>query len=240
MHVEIMVPRGGAPGPRVLELLAHAPIFRGLSREEIGRIAAGTTQLHAERGRTLFQRGDPCTGFHLVAFGQVKLAVASAEGAEKVIEIVGPGRTFGEAVMFLGNPYFVTATTLADSLLLHVARDTVIAELEREPQLARRMLAGLSMRLHMLVKDVEAMTLHSAMQRVIGYLARLEDEGVAGRVTLPAQKSLIASRLNLTPEYFSRILHDLAAEGLIRIDGRDIEIVDAARLRGFGVADDPD
>jgi len=238
MHAESMVPRAGAPAPRVVELLGHAPIFRGLSREDLARIAAGTTQLHAERGKVLFRRGDPCTGFHLVAFGQVKLSVASAEGAEKVIEIVGPGRTFGEAIMFLGNPYFLTATALADSLVLHVGRETLLAELERDPQIVRRMLAGLSVRLHMLVKDVEAMTLHSAMQRVIGYLARLEDEGVPGRVTLPAQKSLIASRLNLTPEYFSRILHDLAGEGLIRVEGRDIEIVDAARLRTFGVPAD--
>ena len=235
---EIPIVRASGSAPRVLDLLAHAPIFRGLSRDELLRIAAGTTQAHAERGRILVQRGDPCTGFHLVVFGQVKLAVGTAAGAEKVIEIVGPGRTFGEAIMFIGNPYPVTATALADSLLLHIGRDTVFAELDRDPQLARRMLAGLSMRLHMLVKDVEAMTLHSAMQRVIGYLARLEDEGAPGVVTLPAQKSLIASRLNLTPEYFSRILHDLAAEGLIRIDGRDIEIVDAVKLRAFGVPED--
>jgi CRP-like cAMP-binding protein len=87
----------------------------------------------------------------------------------------------------------------------------------------------------MLMKDLEALSLHSATQRVIGYLARLEDENGAGRVTLPAQKALVASRLNLTPEYFSRILHEMAGEGLIRIDGRDIEIVDAQGLAGYGV-----
>jgi CRP-like cAMP-binding protein len=230
MHAEPF-PRGTSP--RVLELLSHAPIFRGLSREELTRIAAGTAQVHAERGEVLFQRGDPCTGFHLVAYGQVKLAVASAEGAEKVIEIVGPGRTFGEAIMFLGNPYFLTATALADSLLLHVGRDTLFAEIEREPQLARRMLAGLSVRLHMLVKDVEAMTLHSATQRVIGYLMRLADEGGGAQAKLPAQKSLIASRLNLTPEYFSRILHELSNEGLVRVEGREIAILVAQRLADY-------
>jgi CRP-like cAMP-binding protein len=234
MHVETLKLNSGMR--RVMELLGHAPIFRGLSPEEIARIAAGTTQVHAERGNILFQRGDPCVGFHLVAFGQVKLAVGTAAGAEKVMEILGPGRTFGEAVMFTGNPYPVTATALSDSLLLHVGRDALFAELERDPQLVRRMLAGLSVRLHMMVKDVEAMTLHSATQRVIGYLARLEDEGTAGQVTLPAQKSLIASHLNLTPEYFSRILHDLAAEGLIRIDGRDIAILDQEALRNYGAA----
>ena len=104
-------------------------------------------------------------------------------------------------------------------------------------QLAFRLLASLSMRMHLMVRDVEAMTLHSACQRVIGYLARLEDEGGGkGAATLPAQKSLVASALNLTPEYFSRILHDLAAEGLIRVDGRRIEILDAQGLRAFGSA----
>lgn len=219
---------------RTVELLSHAPIFRDVPADELARVAAGTTEVRAERGRLLFQRGDPCVGFHIVVFGQVKLAVGTAAGAEKVVEIVGASMTFGEALMFTDRPYVVSATALADSLLLHVAKETLYAELERDPRLARRMLAGLSWRLHMLVKDVEALTLHSATQRVIGYLARLEDDGGAGRATLPAQKSLVASRLNLTPEYFSRILHELAAEGLVRVEGRDIEILDPERLRAFG------
>lgn len=217
-----------------MELLASAPIFRGLSREELARIAAGTSQVPAERGQVLFERGDPCTGFHLVAYGQVKLAVASVDGAEKVLEILGPGRTFGEAVMFLGNPYYVTATALADTLLLHVRADALFAEIDRDPRIARRMLAGLSMRLHGLVKDVEAMTLHSATQRVVGYLARLQEEGGnPGLATLPSQKSLIASRLNLTPEYFSRILHELSQAGAIRVEGREIAILDAGKLESY-------
>jgi CRP-like cAMP-binding protein len=92
------------------------------------------------------------------------------------------------------------------------------------------------MRMHMLMKDVEAFSLHSATQRVIGYLARLEEEGGDHRVTLPAQKNLVASRLNLTPEYFSRILHEMADRNLIRIEGRDIVVLDADGLRAFGAS----
>lgn len=219
---------------RVQELLSHAPIFRDLSPEELARIAAGSREVRTERGQMLFQRGDPCTGFHIVVFGHVKLTVGSPAGAERVVDILGPGATFGEALMFTERPYVVSATVLADSLLLHVAKDTLFAEIEGDPKLARRMLAGLSWRLHMLVKDVEALTVHSATQRVIGYLARLQDEAGAGRVSLPAQKSLVASRLNLTPEYFSRILHQLEDDGVIRIEGRDIEVLDAQRLARYG------
>ena len=235
MRIPVTDFRPGSTPPRVMDLLSQVPMFRGLPREDIARIAAGTTLVHSERGEILFQRGDPCTGFHFVAYGQVKLAVSTPAGAEKVIEILGPGRTFGEAVMFTANIYPVSATVLTDTLLLHVRSQALFAELERDPKLARRLLAALSVRLHMMVKDVEAMTLHSASQRVIGYLARLADEGgEPGVVNLPAQKSLVASSLNLTPEYFSRILHDLSAEGLIRVEGRRIEIVDADALGAYG------
>lgn len=234
----LFTPRADSAG-RTLELLARAPIFQDLSREELEGIAAGTTEHRARRGESIFLRGDPCIGFHCVVFGQVKLALSTASGAEKVVEIIGPGMTFGEALMFTDRPYLVSATALADCLLLHVGKEALYRELERDPRLARRMLAGLSWRLHMLVKDVEALTLHSATQRVIGYLAMLEENAAgAACVTLPAQKSMVASRLNLTPEYFSRILHELVAGGLIRIDGRDIEILDVARLRAFGAADE--
>ena len=222
--------RVAPPRRRLLDLLTHAPIFRGLSPEELQRIAGGTREVRVARGDVLFRRGETCDGFYLVSVGQVKLALVTPDGAEKVVEILGAGRSFGEAVLFMERPYVVTATAIADGLVLHVGRDTIFRELDRDPRLARRMLAGLAMRLHTLVKDVEAMTLHSATQRVIGYLTRLDDEGGEGRVTLPAQKNLVASRLNLTPEYFSRILHDLSAEGLIRVEGREIEILDPEGL----------
>jgi CRP/FNR family transcriptional regulator, dissimilatory nitrate respiration regulator len=233
-RMQIQFKERPSSGSRVVDLLSHAPLFRGMSPEEVGRIALGTREVRAAKGEALFRRGDPCEGFHIVAFGQVKLALTTPAGEEKVVEIIGPGHSFGEAVMFMDRPYLVSATALTDSLLLHVAKSTLYAELDRDPGLARRMLGSLSMRLHMLVKDMESFTLHSAAQRVIGFLTRLEDEAQASRITLPAQKSLVASRLNLTPEYFSRILHELSDAGLVKVEGREIEILDPEGLRRFG------
>ena len=238
MDTQVSRNGNGAGASRVQDLLSHAPIFRGLAPGDLARIAAGTREVRVARGDAIFHRGDPCEGFHVVAVGRVKLALVNPAGDEKVVEILGPGMTFGEALMFAGRPYIVDATALADCLLLHVNKQTLFEELEREPALAKRMLGSLSMRMHMLMKDVEAFSLHSATQRVIGYLARLEDEaGDNHRVTLPAQKTLVASRLNLTPEYFSRILHEMADRGLIRIEGRDIVVLDAEGLRAFGAAE---
>ena len=223
---------------KTLAFLANLPMFSEMSREELDRVAAATLPVHAPKGQAVFQCGDPCTGFHVVVYGQVKLGFTSPQGIEKVVEIVSPGQSFGEALMFLGSPYIVFAQALSDTMLLHVAKHAVLDELARDPGFARRMLSGLSRRLHGLVRDVEAYTLRSGQERVIGYLlADVADSAGNGKpveVHLTPGKSVIASRLNMTPEHFSRILHDLAAAGLIEMNGRAVRIPDLERLRGSG------
>jgi CRP/FNR family transcriptional regulator, dissimilatory nitrate respiration regulator len=218
--------------------LANLPMFSEMSGEELDRIAAATLPIYVTKGESVFQCGDPCSGFHIVVYGQVKLGFTSPQGIEKVVEIVCPGQSFGEALMFLDKPYIVFAAALSDAMLLHVAKHAVLEELARDPQFARRMISGLARRLHGLVRDVEAYTLRSGQERVIGYLlADVADSTGNGKpveVHLTAGKSVIASRLNMTPEHFSRILHDLAAGGLIEMNGRSVRIPDLGRLRQGG------
>lgn len=222
---------------RIQEFLKNVPLFRELTDAELDRIAAGTAQVRAPAGTILFRRGEPCSGFHVIVYGQVKLAFGAADGAEKVVEIMGPGQSFGEAVMFMEKPYPVYSQALADCLLIHIAKATVFEEIERDPGFARRMMAGLSRRLHGLIGDLEAYSLQSGTQRVIGYLLNAVPEGAAAgalaELRLPASKGVIASRLNLTPEHFSRILHELTEAGLIRVDGRSFSILDVDGLRRY-------
>lgn len=216
--------------------LVNAPLFRELSPDELDRVAAHTRPVRVERGTILFHRGDAVPGFHLIVYGQVKLAFVASNGNEKVVEILGPGQSFGEALMFLERPRVVTATALTDALLLFIGREGVFQELERNPTFARHMLAGLAHRLHHLIADLEATSMRSGTQRVIGYLLRDcpdEPQGNALEVTLPTLKGIVASRLNLTQEHFSRILHDLAAKGLIEVHGRRIDVLDLERLRTY-------
>ena len=217
-------------------LLAQVPLFNSLGDDELARLARGTRELTAARGEILFHKGDAPSGFYLVLDGQVKLALTSARGNEKVVDVIGSGQTFGEAVMFMDATHVVFAQALVETRLLLISRAVLLGELENDPQLARKMLAALSMRLHHLIADVEAYSLHSGRQRIIGYLLREHDDSDADEkkelaVRLPTSKGVVASRLNLTQEHFSRILHELSDSGLIVVEGRTIRIPDVARLR---------
>lgn len=218
--------------PRYLSVL---PLFNDLSPEELRHVAAGSTLRRQARGTMVFRVGEPCNEFHVVVTGQVKLFVLSPSGQEKVVELISDGQSLAEAIMFTDRPYFLSAQTLTDSVMLTVSKQAVIDEIARDHRFALRMLAGVSRRLHGLVHDVEAYALHSGLQRVIGYLLRDQDiegcePGAVRTVSLPASKATIASRLSLTPEYFSRVLHELESRGLIEIDRREIRIHDARKL----------
>lgn len=216
-------------------ILRRLPLFHAASPEQIAHIAAATREKRLARGEMLFQKGDPARGFYAVVYGQIKLAFPSEQGNEKVVDIIGQYQTFGEAVVFLERPYPVFADALTDTLLLHISSSAIFDLLERDASFAKRMLAGLSMRLHALIQDVEAYSLRSSTQRVIGYLLQhadsVEHAGAGLEIELPTSKQVIASRLNLTPETFSRILHELIGAGLVSVHGRQVFIPDLKRLR---------
>ena len=220
----------------IASVLARLPLFSVLTPELIAPLVVAARERSLARGEVLFHRGDPSKGFYVVVAGQIKLAFSSERGNEKVVEVIGPQQSFGEAVMFMDRPFPVFAEALLDSRLLFIGKDAVFQLIETNPAFARSMLAGLSMRLHSLIADVEAYSLQSSIQRVIGYLLQhLPDQAGAVELALPTSKHVIASRLNLTPETLSRILHELTEAELIRVHGRQITIVDLARLRQFGL-----
>ena len=233
--------------------IASLPLFEGMSADELERLAKGCRLHRYVRGESVFRVGEPCEEFHVTVTGQIKLIATSPDGQEKVIELLGPGCTFAEALMFCNLSYIVGAEALGDTLLLSIGRAVVVAEIERNPSFALRLLAYISRRLHSLVYDVQCYTLHNGLRRVVDYLLRDSGEpdiqpvrgrgcsrpcahaGKTGaiRVSLPVSKATIASRLSLTPEYFSRILHELEDAGMICVDKRDIFIPDPQRLADY-------
>lgn len=225
-------------------LLRKVPLFSLLDTQLLQVLAEAAQEVELERDQVLFFRGDPANGFYVVVEGRIKLYLDGPNGAEKVVETVGPGGTFGEAVMFLGQPYPVNTAALTPAKLLWIPRETIHGLLRSNGDFCQRMLAGMAMRLRSLIHDIQTYSVCSATQRVIGYLLQLVPETESGAtgdellVELPVQKYVLASRLNLKPETLSRVFSDLAAEGLLRTSGRKVWILDLDRLRRFAPEDD--
>ena len=222
------------PNIQISEFLRSLPLFSALDEAALERLAAGMTAIDARKGTVLLRRGDPCVGFHVIVFGHIKVSLQTSKGAEKVVDLLGRGQSFGESAMFLDRPYRVMAEAIADSKILHLPRATVASEIVRNAMFAHSVIVNLSERLNHLIGHIEGYTLHSGTQRVIGFLLSQLPERTqvaTSTITFPAQKGVIASQLNLTQEHFSRILHDLTAHGMIEVRGRAVHILDVAELR---------
>ena len=219
------------------QMLAGFPLFQTLDETCRVRVAARARERRLDRNEILFQKGDPARCLYLVVYGQIKLALPGVNGNEKVVELVGPLQNFGEESLLTDSPHPVFAQAVTESLLVLISKDAIADLVECAPAFARSMVTNLARHARKLIQDVETYTQHNGAQRVIGYLNdRCPDGGnpdISIVVTLPASKQLIASRLNLTPETFSRILRDLEEASLIEVQGKQIRINNPRRLRGY-------
>lgn len=219
-------------------LLQNLPLFSALDVTSMRRIFAATIQIEVPRGTILLRRGNVCGGLHVVAQGRFKLSLETRRGDEKVIALLGPGARFGDALLYTGELCLATVEAIVDSTVVCIAKDALLHEISANSAFARQIIEDLSRRLYQRTKDVESYTLLSGTQRLIDYLMSEEPESSINgvrHVILPERKGLIASRLNLTQEHFSRILRDLAKRQLIQVDGAHVVIPDVAKLQSAHV-----
>jgi CRP/FNR family transcriptional regulator, dissimilatory nitrate respiration regulator len=213
-----------------IALLKSLPLFKALDEPSLARLAAATQRRVLARGERIFSRGDDPLGLYVVVYGQVRLLGRARGGGVRLAGVVEAGHGFGDAVMFLERPALVDAEAAADTLLLLLPKDAVFAEIDTSPRFARRLIAGLSARLEALVQQQERHDRGGGRSRMADYLLRQGSDTPDIPFTLPAAKAAVAAHLRLTPEHFSRLLHELAAERLLRVEGRRITLLEPGRL----------
>ena len=213
------------------DLFARLPLFKDLDGAALARLASESVRHRLERGDVLFRKGDPATGINVVVYGDIKLVSTTPVRGRRLTGTVGPGQSFGEPVMFLERPTLVEAQAASDALVLLVPKASVFAELDRNPKFARQMIAGLSRRVEALVHELDRQAIGSGTARLAAYLLRRVDGQPSLSWTLPAGKAEVVTQLNLSPEHFSRILHELAEAGVLQVQGRRIVVPDTHRLQ---------
>lgn len=220
--------------------VASVELFNGLGSDACARLAEDSELLEFGPGEVICREGDPGTGLHVAVEGQVKLLLQAGNGHEKVFDLIGPGGCFGEPSLYTELPHLVTAQAIVPSRILHVGRPAMMRLVREESEFALRVIRNLAGRIYRRTSDLKSYMLMTGTQRVICYLLHGvpdEEPGPAGvAVTLPVRKHLIASRLNLTQEHFSRILRELTESALIRVDGHRVHIRDVGRLRAAAMA----
>lgn len=215
---------------RMVSVLRRAPLLSRLTDEQLERVAHHARPLALESEQLLFSQGEEAQRFYLLVSGQMQLFRLSPEGMRKVIEIVAPGQTFAEALMFLNAPrYPVGASALVPSQLLALDAADFSAMLRDSVETCFLLLGALSQRLRGLIGEIDNLTLHSATSRVARYL-RVHLGSGHRALRLEVRKGVLASRLSIQPETFSRVMRHLSEQGVIAIEGSHVTVLDQDAL----------
>ncbi|WP_310600308.1 Crp/Fnr family transcriptional regulator [Desulfobulbus sp.] len=214
------------------ELLATSLLFSGLPAEQLQKIAAIVVGKQYPKGATIFHEGDPGIGFYLVASGKVKIFKTSFDGKEQILHIFSAGEPFGEVPVFYGSPFPANATTLSDTELYFFPRREFVDLVTATPSLALNMLAVLALRLRRFAAQIENLSLKEVPGRLAAHLRYLmEEQNRRDKVVLDIPKGQLASLLGTSAETLSRIFSKMSDDGLIRVEGKTIVILDPNGLQ---------
>lgn len=218
----------------VKTLISSFPLFEGQSPETLRGLAAIAETKRFARGSLLFLDGDPGNGFYILASGRVKIFKLSPEGKEQILHVFGPGEPFGEATAFEGIPFPASAEAMEESEAVFFPRDRFVELIRKDPSLSLTMLAVLSRRLKKFTVMIEHLSLRDVPGRLAAYLLLLKGrQKGADEVELDLRKGHLAGLLGTSPETLSRILARMSAQGLIRVDGARITILDGDGLEAL-------
>lgn len=226
-----------SPRPVSAEVVRDVYLFGAFDARQMTTMANATERVSLAPGERLFNQGDEIRRFFYVQSGRMKLYRLSPDGDEKVIDLVGPKQTFAEAVVFMERTagYPVNADALEATQLIGFDASTFLGLLRESNESCLKLMSVMSRRLRMHVNEIDRLALQNATSRFIGYIlnAAYEEDAHGRRVELNVPKNVLASRLSIQPETFSRILSRLSGVGLIQVDRQAITLLDVDGLRGL-------
>ena len=216
------------------DAMREAALFEGLDEKDFTKVVNNTKFTELKSDDILFRQQQPSSDFFFLLSGKMKLSLLSFDGTEKVVDIINEGNSFAEAVMFRGIPsYPVNAEALVDSKVLCINAKVYTSMLHNSPETCVKVMGCLSIRLHWLMNELDRLSLHNATYRLISYLLENIPENAIERteVDLSIPKHVIASRISVTPETFSRTLKRLCKEGLLEVNDKNIVLINPEELR---------
>lgn len=216
-----------------LRTLRQVPLFTGLAEETLALLARGAHERCCPRGTRLFAQGEPADRFYVVLDGWVKLYRDSPDGSECLVGLFTRGDSFAEAAMFDRQGFPVNGGVAEDARLLVFPAEPFLDTLHEHRGLTLNLLANLTGMLRSLVLQLDQLTNQSTHQRLAAFLLSLcPDDAPHATVCLPCDKMLIAARLGMKPESFSRAMARLKALG-VRCERNCVHLEDLPALRLF-------
>lgn len=213
----------------------NAPLFLALDTEAAAALRSSLKERSIAKGETLFLEGEPGDTMFLVIEGKLKLGQTSKDGRESLLAVLGPGEMCGELSLFDPGPRTSTATALTDAIVLSLGQEQLKPWLTGRPELAAALLQALARRLRRTNEAMADLVFSDVPGRVAKALMDLGEK--FGEVTAEGllvshdmTQEELAQLVGASRETVNKALADFSQRGWIRLESRQVLILDVERL----------
>ena len=207
-----------------IDVIKNCVLFSALDSEAISLLGEVAQWKEFEKDSIIFHQYDEAKGFYVIASGIVELFVMASNGREKLMHQLEEGVPVGEAPVFEGGVYPVSAKAKTNLKCLYITRENITKISKSHPEIPLKMLAILSKRLRLFVEMISDLSSKDVYQRLAKYILNHSREDGDNFITLDKSKKDLASYLGTIPETLSRALKKMENEGFIKVE-KDIIII---------------
>jgi CRP/FNR family transcriptional regulator, cyclic AMP receptor protein len=221
-----------------LAVLRKHPIFCDLDAEAFDQLCRYAKHTTLKRGATIFSKGDPGNSLIAVISGTVKISVSSAGGRSAILNLIGPGETFGEVAVLDGQPRTADATANTNCEIFVIDRREFLPFVRSHPALAMKFIELLCTRIRWTSDQVEQVILQNLPGRLAGALIRLTEKhklAPKGR-TIAITQQEISEMVGMTRESINKQLRVWATRNWVRLEHGAIVVLQAGPLEALAEA----
>jgi len=221
-----------------LAVLRKHPMFCDLDPEALDQLCRYAKHSSLKRGATIVSKGDPGNSLIAVISGTVKISVSSPDGRSAILNLIGPGGTFGEVAVLDGLARTADATANTNCEIYVIDRRDFLPFVRSQPALAMKFIELLCTRLRWTSDQVEEVILQNLPGRLASALLRLTEKHklAQGGRTIAITQQEISEMVGMTRESINKQLRAWATRNLVRLEHGAIVVLNAGMLRELAEA----
>jgi CRP-like cAMP-binding protein len=216
-----------------LAVLRKHPIFCDLDPEALDQLCRYAKHSSLKRGATIVSKGDPGNSLIAVISGTVKISVSSPDGRSAILNLIGPGETFGEVAVLDGLARTADATANTNCEIYVIDRRDFLPFVRSQPALAMKFIQLLCTRLRWTSDQVEEVILQNLPGRLASALLRLTEKHklAQGGRTIAITQQEISEMVGMTRESINKQLRAWATRNWVRLEHGAIVVLNPGMLR---------
>lgn len=216
-------------------MLQNHLLFSGVPNDKINEILSAIVAKKVAKGELIFMQEDSIKYLYYIKSGWVKIFTETVEGEEAIIDVLPTDNFFGDHALLEDDIVRYNAEAVDACEVQMIPIQIVRSLFFTSPEFAKNIVKYMSLKQKFRDKEIEHLSLQNAPQRIGCFLLRLcktnQDSNVL--LDLPYDKSLIASRLGMKSETFSRALNKLKREVGIDVRGNKILLSSVSSLSHY-------